>query len=256
MAEFTFQEAVHRLQSCEAMKEQVRNQLLLGENLKPAVPKINPNRVTVEYLQEPIEELARVVDEMEEILIDHGAPGGEPVEGPQTLTGKADAIKWYWSGVDDLERLKGRVRFYQDALDYADTLPAEQQRQFLAEFVFTPVFFGSRHKNVEDAESPWIYTVADFCEPARIYKNWIYAHELDDSVTGTFVRDIGESVTWYFSGLQEFADRVARGAGRVIEAGKEAVETIGRNIKPIGIGVGVLLLGVAGVLAYQNFKKG
>ena len=75
-------------------------------------------------------------------------------------------------------------------------------------------------------------------------------------MTGTFVRDIGESVTWYFSGLQEFADRVARGAGRVIEAGKEAVETIGRNIKPIGIGVGVLLLGVAGVLAYQNFKKG
>lgn len=249
MPEFTFQEAVHRLQSCEAMKDQVRDQLLLGENLKPAVPKINPNRVTVEYLEEPVMELQRVTEEMESILEEYGPPG--------TAWGNEETTKWYWAGVDDLKRLRQRVDFYQEALDYAETLPIDQQRQFLAEFVFTPMFFGSRHKNVADAQSPWIYTVADFCEPARIYKNWIYAEDTHKAFTGAYplLRSTGETITWYFTGLQEFADRVARGASALAEKGKEVVEAVGRNIRPISIGAAVLLLGVGGVLAYREISK-
>lgn len=244
-------DAAHRLQSCEALKEHIREQMLLGTNNQPAVPKINPNRITVEFLEQPVLELDKVTRKMEE-QVEELTPGEDfwlPLE-------KRGAAKWYWSGVDDLARLRARVDFYLDALDHAATLPVDDARVFLAEFVYTPIFYGSRHKNVADANSPWIYTTADFCEPARIYKNWVYAVELSEEAGGLWpvISAVGETIYGYFNALVEFSDDVSHGVERLVVGAGRAIEAVGRNIKPISIGAGVILLGVGIFFGVREFR--
>lgn len=227
MADLSYQEAAHRLESCEAMKVQAREDLLHGENGKPAVPGINPNRITPSYLEPYIVELQRVTRQMEEIVAEYGEPG-------DNLLGE-----WYWAGVDDLKRLRARVDFYRAALEHARGLGASEQRTFLYENVFLPVFYGSRHKNVADVNTPWVHTLADFCEPARIYKNYIYAVDLNDAHTGlgTFITTVWDVIVDYFRAVGETAERIHRG-------GKKIVEAAGKFVTKAAIPIGILLAGI------------
>lgn len=233
-----YQEAVHRLQSCVAMQKEGRERLLLGENGELAVPGINPNRITPKYLEPFIVELQRVTRQLEEIIAEYGEPG-------DNLLGE-----WYWSGVDDLKRLRARVTYYREALDYSRSLGATEQRAFLYENVFLPIFYGSRHKNVSDLTSPWIHTLSDYCEPGRIYKNYVYAVDVNDAHTGLglFLSDMGDVVVDFFQAVGDVAERLHRG-------GKKIVEGVASFVKKGALPIGILLAGV-GIFMLVRKKKG
>lgn len=227
-----YQEAVHRLESCEAMKNQGREQLLLGENGKPAVPGLNPNRVTVKYLEPYVVELQRVTRQLEEIIAEYGEPG-------DNLIGE-----WYWSGVDDIKRLRTRINYYRAALEYAKGLGPTEQRTFLYENVYLPIFYGSRHKNVADINSPWIHTLPDLCEPARLYKNYVYAVDLNNAHTGldVFLEEMGNVVVAFFKAVGDITERIYRGAEKIGEAVSSFVK---KGAMPLGIllaGIGIFML--------------
>ncbi len=236
-----YKEAVYRLESCEAQKVQGREQLLLGENGQPAVPGINPNRITPEYIEPYVVELQRVTRQLEEIIAEYGEPGDNWLG------------EWYWSGVDDLKRLRARVTFYRSAVDYAKTLNPTAQRTFLYENVFLPIFYGSRHKNVADPNSPWIHTLSDYCEPARIYKNYVYATDLNDAHTGMgpFLQATSDVIGEFFAAVGDITERIYRGGQRIVETGVEAAKFVGRHAFPIGI----LLAGI-GIFIYARKAKG
>jgi hypothetical protein len=235
MATLDYQEAVHRLRSCEALKGQGRDQLLRGANGKQAVPGLNPNRITPEYLEPFVVEMQRVIRQLEETVAEYGEPG-------DNLIGE-----WYWAGVDDIKRLRARTNFYRQAVDYAKTLEPTEQRLYLYENVFLPVFYGSRHKNVADIESPWIHTLSDFCEPARIYKNYVYAIEANDAQTGLwkFITTIWDVVVGYFRAMGELVEQISSGVGKIAEAASTVVKGLGQAAMPVGIilaGVGIYML--------------
>lgn len=241
MPDLDYQEAVHRLESCYSMEKQIRDELLLGENNEPAVPGINPNRVTVEYLEPIVIELQRVTRQLEEIIAEYGEPG-------DNLIGE-----WYWSGVDDLKRLRARVTFYRAALDHARSLGATEQRIFLYENVMLPILYGTRHKNVSEPGSPWIHTLSDFCAPARIYKNYVYAVDLNDAQTGMgmFLGDMWETIVDYFRAMGDFAERIYRGGGKIVEAAKD----VGKFVKKAALPIGILLAGI-GIYIYATKARG
>lgn len=217
------------------MKEQSREHLLRGENGKPAVPGLNPNRITPEYLEPFVVEMQRVTRQLEEIVAEYGEPG-------DNFLGE-----WYWAGVDDIKRLRGRVNFYRQAIDYAKALEPTEQRLYLYDNVFLPIFYGSRHKNVADVNSPWIHTLSDFCEPARIYKNYVYAVDVNDAQTGLwkFITTVWDVIVDYFRAMGEIAEQIARGAGKIAEAASTVAKGLGRAAMPVGIllaGVGIYIL--------------
>lgn len=228
-----YQQAVHRLQSCEKTKEVIREELLLGENGKKAVKKLNPNRVTVKYLEPAVVELQRATRQMEEVLEEYGDPG-------DNLLGD-----WYWSGADDLKRLRARANFYMQAIEYARAnLDDAAQREYLYETVFVPLFFGGRHKDVADLESPWIYTLSDFCEPGRIYKNYVYAVEVNDASTGmgNFLGDIWGTISDYFEWAGDAAERLYRGGEKIVEGVGDVARAVSKHALPIGLvvaGIGI-----------------
>ena len=225
MPELDFEVAVHRLQSCYLLKESIRDELLLGENGKQAVPRLNPNRVTVEYLEPPVVELRRAIIQLEEVIAEYGTPG-------ENLLGA-----WYWSGQDDIKRLRARVDFYQEALNYSKSLAPEQQREYLYEYVFLPIFFGSRHKTVGDPNTPWVHTLDDFCEPARIYKNYVYATQLNDATTGLmpFLNSLWDVTVGYFESMEEFGSRIGRGVEKVATFAKKAALPVGVLLAGVGV---------------------
>ena len=230
-----FQEAVHRLESCEAMKKEGRERLLLAENGELAVPGINPNRITPKYLEPFVVELQRVTRQLEEIIAEYGEPG-------DNLIGE-----FYWSGVDDLKRLRARVNFYRQALDYSRSLGATQQRAYLYENVFLPIFYGSRHQSVADPSSPWLHTLSDFCEPGRIYKNYVYGVDVNDAHTGLglFLNDMGTVVVEFFRAVGDAAERIHRGGERLVEGAKAAFGGLKKAALPVGIllaGIGIFIL--------------
>lgn len=230
-----YKEAVHRLESCEVMKDRGRDQLLRGENGEPAVPGINPNRVVPKYLEPYVVELQRVTRQLEEIVEEHGVPG-------DNLLGD-----FYWAGVDEIKRLRTRVNYYQAAINHAKGLDPTQQRVFLYENVFLPVFYGTRHKNVTDPGSPWIHTLSDYCEPARIYKNYVYAVDVNDAHTGlgVFLGDMGDVVVGFFKAVGDFTERIYRGGKKVVEVAGKAARGLTKAALPIGIllaGIGIFIL--------------
>lgn len=230
-----YKQAVHRLQSCEKTKEVFREELLLGENGKKAVQNLNPNRVTAKHLEPAVVELQRATRQMEEVLDEYGDPG-------DNLLGD-----WYWSGVDDLKRLRARANFYMEAIEYARAnLDAEGQREYLYETVFVPLFFGGRHKDVSDLNSPWIYTLSDFCEPGRIYKNYVYAIQVNEASTGmgVFIDDLWGTISDYFEWAGEAAQQLYRGGEKIAEGVGAVVKTVSKNALPIGLGVAALGIGM------------
>lgn len=231
MTELNFEQAAHRLQSCYGLQDRIREELLLGENGKQAVPRINPNKVTVENIEPVVVELRRATIQMEEVVKEYGDPGDNLL------------WSWYWSGQDDLKRLRGRVDFYQSALDYARALPPERQREYLYENVFLPVLFGSRHKKLDDPQSPMLHAISDFCEPARIYKNYVYAINLNDAATGmgAFWHDIWGVVSEYYESMEDFADTISTGLEKIAGFAKKAA-----------FPVGVLLLGASAYMLFRD----
>lgn len=230
-----YKEAVHRLESCVVMKDQGRDQLLRGENGELAVPGINPNRITPEYLEPYIVELRRVVRQLEEIVEEYGLPG-------DNLLGE-----FYWSGVDDIKRLNVRADYYQAAVNHAKGLGPTQQRIFLYEHVFLPVFYGSRHKNVTDPTSPWIHTLSDYCEPGRIYKNYVYAVDVNNAHTGLweFLKITGDVIVDYVTIMGDVTEKIYRGGKKVVEVAEKAAKGIVRAAMPIGIllaGIGIFIM--------------
>ncbi len=235
-----FQEAVHRLESCESMKNQGRDQLLLGSNGQQAVPGLNPNRITPEYLEPYVVELQRVVRQLEEIIEEYGEPG-------DNLIGE-----WYWSGVDDLKRLRARATYYRAAIDHAKALGPTEQRTFLYENVFLPIFYGSRHRNLDDPGSPWIHGLADYCEPARLYKNYVYAVDVNDAQTGLgpFLDSLWESVKDFFHAMEDITESLFRGGAAIVEG----VKDVAKGLKKFAMPVGILLAGI-GIFIYARQSK-
>lgn len=239
-ASLDYQEAVHRLESCVAMQKEGRERLLLGENGELAVPGINPNRITPKYLEPFIVELQRVTRQLEEVIAEYGEPG-------DNLLGE-----WYWSGVDDLKRLRARVTYYREALDYSRSLGATEQRAFLYENVFLPIFYGSRHKNVSDPTSPWIHTLSDYCEPGRIYKNYVYAVDVNDAQTGLWrmLTDLWGVTESYFIAMGELAERIHRSTKKIVEG----IKDVAQFAKKAALPVGILLAGI-GIFIYVRKAK-
>ncbi len=230
-----YEQAAHRHQSCIALGDQLRNELLLGENRQTAVPGINPNRVTVDYLEPIVVELQRVTRQMEEIVAEWGEPGDNWIG------------EWYWSGVDDLKRLRARVNYYRASLDHARSLGATEQRIFLYENVLLPILFGTRHKNVADRDSPWIHTLSDFCEPARIFKNYVYSVNLNEAQTGlgVFLGDMWDVIVDFFEVMAEIGAAIAAGGAAVGKGVKEAAKFAKKAALPVGIllaGIGIFLV--------------
>ena len=129
--------------------------------------------------------------------------------------------EFYWSGVDDLKRLRQRVDFYMEVVEHAKGLPEHgpnNQRAFLAEFAFLPIFYGSRYQIVNDPTTPWIHTTADWCEPARIAKNFNYALQLDDQTRDLHAvgKAVADTAGDYWQHIKEAAARATRGFEKLI----------------------------------------
>lgn len=231
--------ASYGVESCEALKRQIRTSLRLGPNKRPAVDGLNPSQATPENLEPVVVEMQRATRRMEEVIEEHGEPG-------DNLLGA-----WYWSGVDDLKRLRTRVSYYAEALQYARTnLQGKTQRAFIHENIVLPIFYGQRHKNVADPQSPMITTLADFCEPARIYKNYVYAVEENDAHTGlgNFLDILWEPVVDFYDGLKEIATDLGELGSDVYQGVKTVAGAAKKHAFPI-------LLAGAAVLVLSTMNK-
>jgi len=225
----SFQEASKRVESCNALRSRAVRYL--------------EKDLSAKTLEPFIVELQRGVRLLEEAVAAHGIPGAQQDTALEFFTQQDWDVwghDWYWSGVDDLKRLKVRVNFYASAIQHAKTLP--DPKEFLYERVYLPVFRGSRYQDVADPTSSWIDTVSDFCEPARIYKNYAYALQVDAANTGVqgFVAAVADVILPLYVGL-----------AAVVEALGQAVAAVVRTAH----GISKLAIPLAIAAAWLFFRK-
>lgn len=172
------------LRKCENERRRLRNLLLTPPDVAPAdfIPPaegsftvadimVGDNRIDAAHVEAMVDNTIDAAERLDQEMRAMRRTAQYP--GQNILT------PWYYSGYWDNQKLLERLRVYEQYVEAAKTMSAEEQRAVLAEMVVAPMLLGGRHKDVSDPSSEWILTISDFCQPDLIRHNLEIAQELD-----------------------------------------------------------------------------
>lgn len=119
----------------------------------------NPNRITVEYLQPLLDNLKDVTDDL--------ADRAQQAEDSYLKTPTDIEFDHVQLGdvIGDIRRSQEEVNYYQGAVSHAASMSVDEQREWLTDFVFAPVFHGSGFQTPGDETTPWVHGQPLWCTP-------------------------------------------------------------------------------------------
>jgi len=207
--------ALAKLYSCNALKDQLVVGLATSKSGKPHTEE-NPDRIDLQHMTELVTELDLVHKNLLSLVADN-TKYFRPPHGVN------------WVGEDDLARLGARLDHYKDTLEVASKLGAEDARRLLIDNVYAPILRGSRYLVITDPTSKWIHTGSDFCEPARIYKNYLYASAVYSNSVGydAMVNEINYVLYEYYFAAERFGVAVGRGAAEIVSDVRKSSGMVG-----------------------------